>query len=322
MRHAVGIDLGGTKILAGVIDLKTGEVVSSAKRRSQVTQEREELLERLVDIAGEVISSARGAKPEAIGIGAAGQIDRERGVLISGPNFGRHMDNLPLGHTLSQKFHLPVTVANDVEVAATGEHYFGAGKKEMDYVCVFVGTGIGGAIVRDGQIYRGATQTAGELGHMVIQSGGRLCGCGGRGHLEAYASRSSIVRYILGEMRGGRKSALQEVVAGIEQPDGTSIRSGALAKAVAGGDELAIEAIADGARYMAEGLASIVNFYNPPRIVLGGGLVQAVDLFFEQTVLWTRRLALHVPRGKTEIVPAGLGDNAGIIGAALLASER
>ncbi len=323
MRYALGIDLGGTKVLAGVIDLESGEVISSAKRRSQVGQGPDELMAGLYDVANEAIESAKRAKPEAVGIGVAGQIDHERGILISAPNLGQHMDNLPLGKLLSAHLHTPVTVANDVVVAATGEHRFGAGKGHDDYVCVFVGTGIGGAIVRNGELYRGATSTAGELGHMVVSEGGRLCGCGGRGHLEAYASRSSIVRYILGELRTGRESTLAALVPeGItDATAGIALRSKALAKAIAEGDELAKEAIADGARYLAAGLSSIINFYNPPRIVVGGGLVEAVPHYFELAARRARMDALLVPRQGVEIVRAALGDNAGIVGAAVLAGS-
>lgn len=321
MRYTVGIDIGGTKVLAGVIDLKTGAVIASAKRRTMAQQGPDELMEQVIGAAQEAIETAAGKRPEAIGVGAAGQVDHKRGLLISGPNLGQHMDNLPLGSLLTKRFRLPVVVANDVEVAATGEHSFGAGKGHPDYVCAFIGTGIGGAIVRDSQLYHGATRTAGELGHMVINMGGRLCGCGGQGHLEAYASRSSIVRYILGELRGGRASTLSAVVPAAETDpnDGTAIRSKALARAVDDGDELAIEAITEGARYLGVGLASVINFYNPPRIVLGGGLVDAVDLFFELAVQYARLATLQVPRGSVEIVRAALGDDAGIVGAAVLA---
>ncbi len=324
MRHALGIDMGGTKLLAGVIDLQRGKILSTAKRKSRVEQGPDELMSRLFDVAAEAIETAKGAKPEAIGIGAAGQIDREHGVLLSGPNLGEHMDNLPIGAQLTKRFALPVTVGNDVEVAAAGEHQFGAGKGHDDFVCVFVGTGIGGAIVRDGTLYRGAAQTAGEIGHIVVDAGGRLCGCGGHGHLEAYASRSAVARSILGELRGGRPSMLRAAVDGAsaELPGGTAIRSKVLAKAVAEGDELAVETIESAARYLGAGLASIINFYNPPRIVMGGGLIEAIDAFFEQAARRARLEALQVPRDKVEIVRAALGDNAGIVGAAVLASRQ
>ncbi len=322
MRYALGIDLGGTKILAGVIDLERGKVVSVAKRKSQANQGPDELTARLLEAASEAIDGAKGAKPEAIGVGAPGQIDREKGVLLSGPNLGQRMDNLPLRALLRKRFDLPVLLSNDVEIGATGEGVFGAGKGYKDFMCVFVGTGIGGAIIRDGQPYRGATNTAGEVGHIVVDVGGRLCGCGGQGHLEAYASRSSIVRAILGELRAGRHSVLSGAVAtsGAVTPGGTAIRSKTIARAVAEGDRVAVEAIEDASRYLSAGLASVVNFYNPPRIILGGGLIEAVDLYFDGVARRVADQSLQATRGGTAIVRTGLGDNAGIVGAAVLAA--
>jgi len=322
MRHALGIDLGGTKILAGVIDLERGKVLSTAKQRSQVDQGPDELLARLVETSREAIQAAKGVRPEAVGIGAPGQIDYKRGVLILGPNLGQHMDNLPLASLLGKRLDLPVTLGNDVQVAAVGEHRFGAGKGHDDFMCVFVGSGIGGAIVQGGKLRLGASNTAGEIGHIVVDVGGRLCGCGGQGHLEAYASRSSVVRAILSSIRAGRESVLREAVSLPlpETPSGTALRSKAIAKAVAEGDALTLEAIADAARYLGAGLVSAINFYNPGRIILGGGFVDAVDLLFVQAEARARAEALMAAGRSVEIVRSALGDDAGIMGAAVLAS--
>src|SRR2546421_646315 len=208
-------------------------------------------------------------------------------------------------------------------VAAAGEQRFGAGKGCANFLCVFVGTGVGGAIVRDGQLYRGATNTAGEIGHLVVDVGGRLCGCGGQGHLEAYASRTAVVRTLLGQLRAGRESVLRAAMdASAPELGGTALRSQVLARAVAGGDELALEATTEAARYLGAGLASVINFYNPPRIVLGGGLIEAVDVLFEQPARRARAESLQVPRKAVEIVKSTLGDNAGIVGAAVLAARE
>jgi len=323
MRYALGIDLGGTKILAGVIDLERGKVLSTIKHRSQADQGPEELTARLLEAAQEAIDGAKGAKPEAIGVGAPGQIDRAKGVLLSGPNLGRRMDNLPLRALLHNRFNLPVLLANDVEIGATGEGAFGAGKGYKDFMCVFVGTGIGGAIIRDGKPYRGATNTAGEVGHIVVDVGGRLCGCGGQGHLEAYASRGAIVRAILGDLRAGRASVLSKDIRDDgDLSGGTAFRSKAIARAVAEGDRLAIETIEDASRYLSAGLASVVNFYNPPRIILGGGVIEAVDLYFESVARRVADQSLQATRGGTRIVRTVLGDNAGIVGAAVLAAAQ
>jgi glucokinase len=190
-------------------------------------------------------------------------------------------------------------------------------------VCVFVGTGIGGGIVQAGKILHGATDSAGEIGHVVLSYDGRQCGCGGRGHLETYASRSAITRVILEELRRGRESKLRSMLPNPlpDAPDTTIIRSQMIAQAVAQNDPLVVEAVTDGARYLAAGLVTIVNFYNPPRIILGGGLVDAVDLYFEVAARSAVDGVLQVARN-VKILRSKLGDNAGIVGAALLRTAR
>jgi glucokinase len=158
----------------------------------------------------------------------------------------------------------------------------------------------------------------------VICYGGRICGCGGRGHLEAYASRSAITRVLVEELRRGRESSLRAALPDPlpEGAEGTLIRSNMIAQAVLDNDPLAVEAVTDGARYLAAGLTAIVNFYNPPRIILGGGLVDAVDLYFKVAARKALEDSLVVTQGKVKVVRAKLGDNAGIVGAALLSSAQ
>ena len=175
----------------------------------------------------------------------------------------------------------------------------------------------------NGRPWSGATNTAGEIGHIVVDVNGRICGCGGLGHLEAYASRTAIVRTILAGMHAGRESVLREVSTEINpnDPGGSGIRSGAISRAVSARDPLVSDALQTAADYLAAGLASIVNFYNPPLIVLGGGLIEAVDEFFVAVAAKAKEAALRVPRRDIEIVKAGLGDNSGIVGSAVLASK-
>jgi glucokinase len=325
MSYALGIDLGGTKILAGVIELQTGEIVSTA---IQPTKESSAtgLLERLEQVAMEAVRRAgqTHASVVAAGIGAAGQVDTDNGVIIRAPNLPASVVGRPLAEELRRSLGCSVILVNDVVAAAAGEAGFGAGRDHPDFVCVFVGTGIGGAIYRDGHLWRGATNTAGELGHMVVDAGGRICGCGGRGHLEAYASHSAVMRTILGALRQGRESVLAQFEPNPNPDDRahSAIRYQALREAVEGGDRLATEMVEEGARYLSAGLVSIVNFYNPPLIVLGGGMVQELELFFEATAARVRNEALLVPRREVEITRASLGPNSGIVGAALLAAER
>jgi glucokinase len=159
---------------------------------------------------------------------------------------------------------------------------------------------------------------------MVVDINGRLCGCGGFGHLEAYASRTAIVRTILGGLQSGRESVLREIATEIDprDPGGSGIRSGAIAKALEAGDELVQETLRTGAEYLAAGLASVINFYNPPLIVLGGGLIEAVDEFFQMVARRAKYEALSVPRRDITIVKSGLGDFSGIVGAAVIASRH
>lgn len=325
MKHVLGIDLGGTKVLAGVIDVETGKVLSTAKKRSRAGHGPTDLLERVLDAAHTAIDSSK-VDPKSIGcvgVGVAGQIDRKKGIVMTAPNLA-NMTNTPLADIIEKELKHPVYLFNDVEAAAGGEASFGAGKDAKDFVVIFVGTGIGGMVYRDGKPYGGATNTAGELGHMVVDLNGRVCGCGGLGHLEAYASRTAIVRYILANMHLGRETVLSEVATEINpsDPGGSGIRSGAIAAALAKDDPLVKEALRVGGDYLAAGLVSIINFYNPPLIVLGGGLISAVDPFFNRVAKRAKEGALQVPAKTVEIKKVGLGDYSGIVGAAVLASQK
>ncbi len=320
--HALGVDFGGTKVLAAVVDLETGKVVGTGKKKTRPDDGPDELMGRIYETGEAAIKEAKLGKKDGIvgiGVGIAGQVDAARGVLVGTPNLSQATVDLPMADLLTQRFGVPAALRNDVQIAALGEEHFGAGKDAVDFLCVFVGTGVGGAIVRAGQLVTGAAGTAGEIGHLVVDAGGRHCGCGGRGHLEAYASRTAITRVLLAELHRGRSSVLADLVPqSNEEPGGTTIRSGVLARAVTSGDELVNETIVEAGHYLGLGLASAINLLNPQRIILGGGVIEAVDLLFQVAASHGRREALPVPGRSVEIVKAGLGDNAGVVGAALL----
>jgi glucokinase len=322
---AVGVDFGGTKVLAGVVNLETGEVVGSAKKKTQASDGPDELMARLTDTIDNAIVAARigKKKPLGIGVGIAGQVDRANGVLLGAPNLSQATVDLPMAKLLKDRFNIPAALRNDVQIAAMGEAAFGAGKDFPDFLCVFVGTGIGGAIVRNGEVVEGSTGTAGEIGHLVIDANGRICGCGGLGHLEAYASRTAITRSLIAELQRGRESVLQELVPELkdDEPGGGAIRSGVLAKAIARQDQLVTETIIEAAHYLGLGLASAINLLNPARIILGGGVIEAVDLLLEIAAGRARREALATPGKRVEIVKAKLGDNSGVVGAAILGAR-
>jgi glucokinase len=325
MATALGIDFGGTKALAGVIDLKTGKVIASAKKRTNAGDSADELMDRLYAVVDDALDKAglRASSLSGIGVGLAGQVDTARGILLGAPNLSQSTVNLPMADLLTKRFGVPARLRNDVQVAALGEAAFGAGARHPDFVCVFVGTGIGGAIVRDGKIVTGAAGAAGEIGHIVIDANGRLCGCGGRGHLEAYASRTAITGSILGELKLGRASILPELLGPVneDEPGGMAIRSGVLARAVAANDVLVTDIVREAGVYLGYGLTSVINLLNPPRIILGGGVIESVELLFETAARTAVTGALRTSAGSVEIVRAGLGDFSGVTGAALLARE-
>ena len=175
---AIGIDFGGTKVLAGVVNTKTGELIATSKKKTKQAGEQQQLMKRLSIVIDGAIEEAGidASRIKGIGIGVAGMVDREKGILLSGVNIGAN--NLKIAEPLMEQYGIPVKLGNDVEVATLGEMHFGAGKKCENLVCVFVGTGIGSGIVHQGKIYHGASGTAGEIGHTVLFPEGRPCNCG------------------------------------------------------------------------------------------------------------------------------------------------
>ena len=320
--YGLGIDFGGTKVLAGVVNLDTGEVLATTKKRTNPSDSVDQLMHRLYAVGEEALKGAglESSQLEGVGVGLAGQIDPAGEVLLGAPNLSQSAVDVPMASLLTKRFSVPAKLRNDVQVAALGEAAFGAGRGQPDFLCVFVGTGIGGAIVRDGVLVSGAVGTAGEIGHMVVHANGRICGCGGRGHLEAYASRTAITASIQADLKRGRTSALTKHLDGSkgDEPGGAAIRSGQLKKALAENDWLVKETLSEAGRYLGYGLASAINLLNPTRIVLGGGVIEAIDILFDEAAETARREALATPANAVEIVKAGLGDYSGVVGASLL----
>lgn len=311
---AIGIDFGGTKVLAGVVNTKTGELIATSKKKTKQAGEQQQLMKRLSIVIDGAIEEAGidAGRIKGIGIGVAGMVDREKGILLSGVNIGAN--NLKIAEPLMEQYGIPVKLGNDVEVATLGEMHFGAGKKCENLVCVFVGTGIGSGIIHQGKIYHGASGTAGEIGHTVLFPEGRLCNCGAHGCLETYASRMAIARQVIAGIKRGQETSVANE---IDETKGL-LRSRTLAQAVETGDTLVTRCVIDAANHLGTGLATIVNFYNPERIILGGGLVEEVGLYYDVAVEAVGHLALPIPGKALNIKKAKLGDFAGIIGAAML----
>jgi glucokinase len=323
-RHALGIDFGGTKLLAAVVDLDSGEVVSTAKKRTSAADSPQTIIDKIQGAAEDALQSAK-MKPKelvGIGVGAAGQVDADKGVLLGTPNLSQAVIDLPITESLRKRFGVPAALRNDVQVAATGELSFGAGQGVADFLCCFVGTGVGGAVVIGGKLVTGVSGSAGEIGHLVVDSGGRLCGCGGRGHVEAYASRTAITDSLMGDLKRGRNSVLRQLAPELSTaamwPESGAVRSGVLADAIEMGDELVLETIGEAGRYLGYGLASVISLLNPARIVMGGGVIESVGLLFDVASDYARRESLAVPGRAVEFTRAKLGDHSGVVGAALI----
>lgn len=312
-KYSIGIDLGGTKILIGLVEKESGKVVSHIKKKTKKEKGPENIVRKMVEGVEELLEESGKSFTEisSIGIGSAGQIDRKNGIIIGAPNLDCY--NLNLKEILQNKFNIPVFVGNDVEVATIGEQKFGAGKGCADFVCVFVGTGIGSAIVKNGHIIYGATGTAGELGHIIVDLNGRPCACGAHGCLEAYAPRSAIETRIEGALKKGRKSCISEYL-----EEGKAITSSMIRKSIEREDELVTQCVSEASEYLSGGLASVINLINPELIILGGGLIEAVDYFYKQTIKKAKSKSLPVPAEKIRFSKTILGDYSGVIGAALL----
>ena len=317
--YVVGVDMGGTKILAAVIDAK-GEIVQQAKRATKPKKGPEEVIERITRCIREAIDSAElnPSQIRAIGIGSPGPLDPETGVIIFAPNLG--WSNVPLKAKLEANLSIPTFVDNDVNVGTLGEYAFGAGRGVKNLVGIFVGTGIGGGIILDGKLFHGVNKTAGEVGHMIVEVKGPRCGCGNFGCLEAVASRTAITRDLQKAiLKKGKKSKLTELNGG----NLDLIRSKAIARAVKQGDKPTIKVVQRAAKYLGISVASIVHFLNPEMVVLGGGVVEAMgDSLLDPIRHAAAEYALPTTMDGVQIVAATLGDNAGVIGASVLARER
>ncbi len=312
-KYSIGIDLGGTKILIALVDRETGEVLHHVKKKTKKDKGPKNIIKKMLEGIDELLEESGKTLDDisSIGVGAAGQIDRQNGILIAAANLDCY--DLNIKGILSEKFNIPVFVGNDVEIAAIGEQKFGAGKGCDDFVCVFVGTGVGSAIIKDGKIITGATGTAGEIGHIIVDLNGRQCSCGAHGCLEAYASRSAIERRIEGALKKGRKSCILDYL-----ETGKSITSSMIQKSIEREDELVLQCVTEASEYLSGGIASIINFINPELVILGGGLIEAVDYFYQKTIKKARAKSLPVPAEKIQFKKAILGDYSGVIGAAFL----
>lgn len=306
---AVGVDLGGTKIAAGIVG-EDGRLLKREELPSDIDDPK-----AVVAQIGELVGLLAPEGAIGLGIGAAGIVDYESGYYLYGPNTG--LRELRLVELVQEVVHLPVRLDNDANCAAWAEHRFGVGRGTKHFLCVTLGTGIGGGLVVDGRPYRGAHGGAAEIGHMMVDPEGPMCGCGRKGCWEQYASGLALERTALVELGSRPESILND-----ELVDGR-VRGKAITTAARKGDAFAEHLIERMATWVGWGLGSLVNILEPERIAIGGGIAEDWDLFEARATLAMReRIEAPDRRPLPDVRRAELGGDAGIVGAALLAFDE
>lgn len=310
MPLAIGIDIGGTKVAAGVVD-EAGCILARTRRPTPSHDE-----ERVVDVVVEVVQELRAQHDVAvIGVGAAGWVDVARSRVMFAPNLAWR--DAPLRDQIAARIDVPVVIENDANAAAWGEYRFGAGEQQRDVVVITVGTGIGGGLIFNGTLYRGRFGGAGEPGHVRVVPDGRLCGCGNRGCWEQYCSGGALVRAAR-EIATGRPDdakRLLELAGDVESIDGPVVT-----RAAQEGDAAAIECFDEIGRWLGQGLADLAAVLDPGRFVIGGGVCEAGELLLGPArETFAAVLSGRGHRPLADIVAARLGSEAGVIGAADLA---
>lgn len=314
--YFVGVDLGGTKILAGIFDSKL-KLIGKNKMSTKAERGADKVVERIARCVRDALDECdlTLANVRAIGLGTPGTVDAESGRVIFSPNLSGWKD-VPLKKDLEKELGAPVFVGNDANICtlAVFEHEFKG--KPQNLVGIFIGTGVGGGIVINGQLYFGHNHTAGEIGHTTVDVNGPKCGCGNRGCLETFASRTAIFKKIQSAVKDGQKTLLTDILGA----DLADMRSGDLRKAIRKGDKFVEKIVNEAAEYAGLGVANIINLLNPEVIVLGGGVIEALgDEMMPIIVKTAKERALPGTSKGVEIVASELGDDAGITGGAVLA---
>ncbi|HVD40160.1 MAG TPA: ROK family protein [Solirubrobacterales bacterium] len=309
--ETIGVDLGGTKMLIGVL---SDTEPHYEQREASTGQTEDELVELLV----REVTEARDARPDvaAVGLGIPATIEHDKGVAVSAVNLP--LADLPIREIVSERVGLPVFVDNDGNVAALAEYLYGAAQGKPHMVMLTVGTGIGGGLILDGEIYRGSTGAGAELGHVVIQADGPPCqgNCPNHGCVESLASGTALGREGRAAAESAPDSALGKVLAEGGEIDGKAVTEAALA-----GDELAVGVFDLIGGRLGVACSSFANVFQPNAIVVGGGVIAAGDLLLEPARREIRQRALR-PMNETPILEATLGNDAGMIGAAAMARRE
>ena len=312
MTLTIGIDVGGTKVLGGVVD-ESGKVLTTA-RKDTPRQGGSALTQTIADVAKELLQQH---SVTSVGVSAAGFVSSDRKTMLATPNIA-DWNGVDLDQQLTQLIGLPVVIENDANAAAWGEAKFGAGKNQNHMMMLTVGTGIGGGIVVNGELYRGAYGIAAEFGHMRVVPDGHICGCGARGSFEQYASGNALLRHAREAINASPEVARNLLSRG----DGTvaGLTGQAITEAARDGDPVALTAFNTTGQWLGAGIASLAVLLDPACVVIGGGVISAGEILLKPT---RESLERNMPfAGKhpyPQIIAAQLGNEAGLVGVADLA---
>jgi len=314
----LGFDLGGTKMLATVFDHKF-KPLGRKRRKTKGAEGVAAGLERVIRTIDEALEESKidASQLSGIGVGLPGPLDLDKGIIIESSNLG--WKNVKLQQMLTDKYKCPAILANDVDAGTFGEYRFGAGKSGRCVLGVFPGTGIGGGLVYEGKIFRGKTTSCMEIGHMIVEPKGRLCGCGKRGCLETVASRLAIAAEVAMAAYRGETPVIFEA-AGTNLAD---VRSSLLADAVKSGDKVVEKIVRNAAKRIGDAVANVSNLLAPDIVVLGGGLVEALkDIFLDEVRDTVAKKVMDSFSKQVEVTVATLGDDAAVMGAAALIADK
>ncbi|MGA1865435.1 MAG: ROK family protein [bacterium] len=303
----IGVDLGGTNIHAGVVDINN-KVLGRRFVPTLVEEGPKRVIERLISNIRELKEECRHGSIKGIGIGAAGIIDMIRGAVITSPNFPGWQD-VPLKEIIFREFDIPTALDNDANAAAFGEFWAGAGRGSSSMIGLTLGTGVGGGIILNGHLWHGSVGMAGEIGHMTIVPDGLKCPCGNRGCLESYASATAIVNRTKSRISRHQQSNILSLT------DAESLTSEKVYQAAVGGDELAKDILYETGVYLGLAIGALVNILDPEIFIIGGGASKAWDFFSHSMKEEISKRTLFKSAGSVKVVPAELGNDAGLIGA-------
>ena len=316
-KYIVSVDMGGTKILASVLNSKKG-IIARQKKPTDINSGTKVYVKDIAELINKVVSISKLKKENivAVCLGVPGSVNPQTGIIGFAPNLG--IKNYKMKSELEKLIPYPVLLENDVNLGVLGIKNYGAGKKSVNMLAVFVGTGIGGGVIINGKIYRGFNFVAGEIGHMLVQKNGPKCGCGKKGCFEALASRTAIVNNIIYDVKKlKKKSVLADLINSNQR-----IKSGALKNAIDKKDKVVMQRITEACEVIGDVLGSVCNLMNFDMIVLGGGVIEALGDFMMPII--KEEFHNHVfdaAEKGVKIVSSKLGDDAAIYGGLALAEE-